>query len=112
MSYEGYTQKICKNGHEWEEDCWADEFSHRCPICQERCVWWNMIDLTNGSFDEETNERIDGYVDLKVKDRKKCECCGSVLETIYEIPKKGHKENEQKTKRAHTKRAKAGSKKT
>jgi len=91
MSYEGYEQVLCENGHYftfdcydyWQEDKWV------CPICGAKSAWSNMVDVTNGSFENDAwGEliRIDGYVSLKVKDECKCECCGTVLERRYKIP--------------------------
>lgn len=54
MSYEGYNQHICKNGHYYTRDdigCWEDEDPcddawHAKP-CGERPVWSNAVDDTN-----------------------------------------------------------------
>ncbi len=50
-----------------------------------------MVNVTNGSFDEETEERIDGYIELKQKKKISgvCSCCGEehVCEVTYQIPK-------------------------
>lgn len=101
MSYEGYSQLLCKRGHLIEIDC-NDDTPAKCNICGQPYVWINSVDLTSGSFfyDERlgvcTKERIDGYIELEVKKRdiEKCEHCGSntYLEVTYKIPKgKGHK---------------------
>ena len=92
MSYEGYSQFLCKNGHESLRDCYEDDLII-CPKCNEQIVWSNMVDTTNGSYDEEGNQ-IDGYVDLKIKEQKCCSCCNNILETIYEIPEINRRENE------------------
>ena len=93
MSYEGYTQFICKKGHYWTKDCYmADEDQH-CYVCNDKAVWENMVNETNGSYD--TNpatgnyERIDGYVELEQKKTKTCDKCQSVLEETFKIPRKG-----------------------
>jgi len=89
MSYEGYVQYLCKNGHNWEQDCYVDDFeagSDKCPHCQQKAVWRNDVDTTNGSF--EGGKRIDGYVDLEVKMILRCTKCGSRVETIYKIPRR------------------------
>jgi hypothetical protein len=53
-------------------------------------IWINIVDTTNGSFEDE--ERIDGYVNLKVEKETKCKECGHTLEITYKISKgKGHK---------------------
>lgn len=46
MSYEGYTQHICKNGHYFETGCYEDL---SCPFCKEVVSSWsNEVDQTNG----------------------------------------------------------------
>lgn len=86
MSYEGYSQFLCKNGHQWTADCMMADDETKCPACFEEKVWENMVDVTNGSFDDE-GKRCDGYVELKVLEQKSCDKCQSILETKYEIPK-------------------------
>lgn len=86
MSFEGYVQILCKNGHYWEVDCYDDDEKH-CSICGEKPKWRNLVDITNGSFDFD-GSRCDGYIHLEVKNIKKCTHCGSILETRYKIPKK------------------------
>ena len=49
MSYEGFEQHICENGHLFEIGC---SFSMEdeevfCPHCQKESVWYNMVDDTN-----------------------------------------------------------------
>jgi len=92
MSYEGYVQYLCKNGHHHELDCMCDDLK-KCLTCNEPIVWRNGVDITNGSFDiiDGKEVRIDGYVELKIKSQRKCEHCNSILETIYEIPKQEEK---------------------
>jgi len=94
MGYEGYSQFWCKNGHHWTVDCnlliWKDE-KEKCPICGEEEVFENMVNVTNGSYDEETGERIDGFRKLKIKSETsgKCSACGKkhICDITYEIPK-------------------------
>lgn len=96
MSYEGYSRFICKNGHLWNIDAHLlmyDEDKQLCPKCGEPEVWENSVDLTNGSFDDEEN-RIDGFIELKVKKEISgiCSECGEkhICERLYEIPKLLH----------------------
>lgn len=87
MSYEGYSQFLCKNGHQWTRDCNAVDEVNECLDCSEPPVWENMVDLTNGSFDGD--ERIDGYVELELLEPPKtCDKCNSVLEVRYKNPQK------------------------
>jgi len=98
MSYEGYTQVLCKNGHLSCYDCRDDE----SPVCafgrfespqqwQCRCgasiAWWNDVDDTNcDSY---------GKVDLEIAtDAVVCECphCKNKhysSEETYKIPPEG-----------------------
>jgi hypothetical protein len=94
MSYEGYTQILCKNGHYTVRDAyddWGDDEQGKiCSQCGEPFVWKNNVDLTNGiictAWDEELGKcvdesycvqeqrnkcvelqgRIDGYVELEI----------------------------------------------
>lgn len=81
MSFEGYFQLICKNGHYYHEGLYGDEENTKCPICKEECIWWNLVDTTN---DEGTP------VVPELLKRKSCKHCKTVLEEIYKIPKEGH----------------------
>lgn len=98
MSYEGYEQLLCENGHLHMVDCWdsPDPKTWRCDSCGAKLAWWNAVDQTNGSYHtcSETGEevRIDGFVELEV-DREvvseECPLCGheKVLEDIrYKTP--------------------------
>jgi hypothetical protein len=108
MSFEGYFQILCKNGHKSSPDCYenphfgepaTDEFGTKHPWtchCGATASWWNLVDETNGSFCSDCNTegkdnvegckwcdkgRIDGYVELEAeKLRGRCVCgeCGDV----------------------------------
>lgn len=90
MSHEGFTQYICKNGHYWNVDCNIDngwEYE-KCSECNESVAWWNMVDVTNGSYDGD--KRIDGYVEVELKELPKCKKCGSnegMIRGVFDIPK-------------------------
>ena len=84
MSYEGYSQFLCKNGHAWTADCMRTDMETKCPACGEFKVWENIVNVTNGSF--EGNERIDGYVELEILEEKVCSECHRPTETRYKIP--------------------------
>jgi len=99
MSYEGYEQVLCENGHYHTYDCYDfwEAKGWSCPNCGAKAVWSNMVDVTNGSYetdeegrillDKEGNEiRIDGYVELCILDECKCDHCDSILERRYKIP--------------------------
>jgi len=86
MSWEGYYQQLCKNGHYTAKSAEYQDEDKKCSICGEKIVWINIVDVTNGSF-ETDGTRIDGYVDLKIEKETKCKECGSTLEVTYKIPK-------------------------
>lgn len=62
----------------------------KCPFCGKKHIWENIVDTTNGSFDDDGN-RIDGLIELKVKKKITgiCNNCGKehICEITYEIPK-------------------------
>ena len=96
MSYEGYSQLLCKNGHTWNVDCnemlrYEKRSDVKCPHCGEKAIWKNMVDETNGSFDDD-GHRIDGYIKLKMRIERSgvCSACGKkhICEQTYYIPEK------------------------
>lgn len=113
MSYEGFTQILCANGHyhtvDAHEDYLADDY-WRCPICGALKAWTNEVNTTNGSFDtvydddeEGTHEeRIDGYVELEedsFEDEWHVDHHGNKYATKiskYKIPEgRGHRHDQQ-----------------
>lgn len=74
MSFEGYYQILCKNGHKHSCDCYehiiftkdqccyAGEEVWTCS-CGAHAAWWNLVDQTNGSdctaWDSEKNACCD-----------------------------------------------------
>ena len=52
MSYEGYTQNICEEGHRFDTDvgCWFGK-EPLCPVCSAKVCWSNGVDQTN--FEED-----------------------------------------------------------
>ena len=98
MSYEGYTQLICKKGHTWMVDCMMDD--EKPCHCGAPIAWSNMVDQTNGCEPwkgdpgrmprhDIINDCICGHIDLEQKSLKSCDKCGSTLSVTYKIPKKG-----------------------
>ena len=70
MSFEGYNQLLCKKGHYFNLDVYdaRDIEDIKCPVCKENVAWYNIVDVTNGSY--EGKVRIDGYIELKIKTKK------------------------------------------
>jgi len=88
MSFEGYYQCLCEKGHYFIVDIYEwdlPELRPKCPICKKDIIWYNLVDETN----EEPVGRVKRF---KVKSKKVCPTCGSILEITYHIPKrKGHR---------------------
>ena len=47
MSWEGYYQNICVNGHQ-VDDYSDDIFDVKCHVCSGKIHWFNVVDQTNG----------------------------------------------------------------
>jgi len=98
MSFEGYYQILCLNGHHVAEDAYSylgDSWA--CPTCGAKAAWENLVDVTNGSYDD-NGVRVDGFVELEVMEEGcacTCEKCGNVHYTSpirYRVPEeKGRK---------------------
>ena len=89
MSYEGFSQFLCSKGHLWTEDCNSTAFELKgnlCGLCGEPAIWENMVDVTNGSYDDD-GKRIDGYIDLEIERQDCCHECKQIIETTYKIPR-------------------------
>ena len=92
MSFEGYYQILCGNGHLVEDDVYyyQQEGDYwKCKVCGEREAWRNLVDTTNGIYFED--ERIDGHVELEIDHQPVSRECDmghihSVSPTIYKIP--------------------------
>jgi hypothetical protein len=94
MSYSGFDQHICKNGHLFESDAFwdgpwetADEDKPKCPHCQEPSVWHNCVDTTNGPAEG----IIEDWSLLEIEPAKfeTCKCCGHtkrLAEARYRVP--------------------------
>jgi len=67
MSYEGRIQVICKNGHYHEIDIY-DGNQDNCHTCEERIIWRNGVDDTNGESA--------GYIKITPELEHICETCG------------------------------------
>lgn len=58
MSYEGYEEYICLQGHYWSEDAYAyygrdEEERPKCPHCQSQPCFHHAVDQTNGMIEDE-----------------------------------------------------------
>lgn len=85
MSWEGYYQLLCKNGHQWSVDGY--DYSSECclcPHCKEPSVYWNQVDQTNDNGDEDVVEFEE------IEPAKMCTCaCGNLHQIApprYKMP--------------------------
>jgi hypothetical protein len=79
MSFEGYYQYWCSNGHHWVADVYMEQKT--CPHCKALAQVENLVD--------ETNCESYGYIKPKVaKEPPKCPTCHQCVgPAIYKIPK-------------------------
>lgn len=85
MSFEGYYQRLCKNGHAMHADVYIANDDDCCEVCGERVAWQNLVNQTND----------DGHpVRLEVAHHRKCGECQSTLEVRYHIPRSKADEHE------------------
>jgi len=91
MSFEGYYQRLCNNGHLSEEDVYSSCNEHywHCTVCKEPLAWWNLVD--------QTNSQDEGKISLQEKSpATDCQChCGhihvAVAKTYYIPESVGHR---------------------
>jgi hypothetical protein len=89
MSWLGYEQNICENGHYTTDDsyCGSDGV---CPICQAKIAWFNVVDCTNppGPQGEIPMEALQQFI-IKEEVIETCPTCQHSKElspTIYRVP--------------------------
>lgn len=83
MSYEGYEERLCKNGHHWTDSCYGE--STPCPRCKEKAVWSHSVDCTNGVEYDESGKPYPGTAPYPLKVKRYEEVM--VKLPIYRIPK-------------------------
>lgn len=112
MSWEGFVQVLCANGHVGSQT--ADYRDDTCLLCDAPIIWENVVHETNGNYcdckaGKEAEEslsgfselpgcsscdrgRIDCYVELKQltpEEVETCTHCGAskvVKDATYEVP--------------------------
>lgn len=92
MSYEGYEQVLCQNGHLDEIDAFyfTENDYWKCDVCGASMAWRNSVDQTNCLPYPENEE-----IKLEVKTPAvicKCSSCGNLHRTqpeTYHIPAEG-----------------------
>lgn len=87
MSFEGYNQCVCKNGHYFEEDAMMVRYdgSENCPDCGAEAAWVNCVDDTNcDSYGKIPYEMLREKYLAKKAEVETCECCGHAEEVSPE----------------------------
>lgn len=89
MSYEGYVEVLCRNGHRRMFDCWDDYDTSewRCS-CGEPSAWQRQVDVTNGTSPDEPWSMPYPFVTKREAETAVCNLGHThVLREIeYEIP--------------------------
>jgi hypothetical protein len=88
MSFEGYFQLLCANGHYFTADAYYYDTHEDCPClaCGAEVVWENLVDTTNVETEGYVKLTPTGEVDHV--DCWYCEATGKLKEHKYTIPKK------------------------
>lgn len=87
MSFEGYKQCICDNGHYFEIDVYEDD--DVCLDCGGKIAWFNTVDDTNcNSYGEIPMELLEEKFRVKkvVVERGCFEMAGCVEPVLFRIP--------------------------
>jgi len=53
VSFEGYYQALCENGHDCSSDVYEFVEQGPCHVCGGKIVWRNLVDQTNDSGEED-----------------------------------------------------------
>lgn len=64
MSFEGYYQLLCENGHETQASVWDTDAETSCATCGGKIIYHNLVDCTN-----ESNEGIVEFVEVLPSER-------------------------------------------
>lgn len=98
MSYEGYTQALCANGHEQTVQQYDDRAT--CDLCSAKIVWRHEVDVTNGCYCDGPSDPLKCSAHRLVLevDRpatfKSCPSCDHkkmLTQTTYKIPGTDHR---------------------
>lgn len=94
MSYEGFEQVLCKNGHLREFDCWNSvELFHAgdlCPVCNEVYVYRHGVNETNWIIEDDPSTMRRSFMVNVPECRETCNLGHQhiVVEARYKIPEK------------------------
>lgn len=63
MSFEGFMEKLCTNGHYFSCDVYTqDEFIKECPTCNSPFEYQHLVDITNG-YEEDNPSTYPGTIE-------------------------------------------------
>lgn len=88
MSYEGYTEFMCRKGHAFTKDAY-EALPESCGACGDPIVWAREVDVTNG---EDPADPGTLPSKLRIKEQAKyetCPTCGHrelTEEALYHVP--------------------------
>ena len=78
MSFEGYTMRICYQGHLWR--CCVYDDLPECPYCADEAAWERLIDETNG-------HGVEPAITMEIPEPR-CPTCGLITgPAVYVIPR-------------------------
>lgn len=83
MSYEGYTEYLCKNGHYWAVDVYCECGVPECSECGGPYVWRHSVDETNGVVKGDPGTRPARLKIIRHESKRI-----TVTIPIYKIPKR------------------------
>lgn len=92
MSFEGYYQILCRNGHLSEEDVYSESYNpygvdkRKCRHCGEFEVWRHLVDQTN---DEGEPVKLQIKKEAEICKCNKCDNEHTTTAPTYHIPKGG-----------------------
>ena len=93
MSYEGTVQRLCKNGHLEEVNCYNDSSKDRCEYCNELFVYRHGIDQTNG-YDSRDKMEFEILTSAEYDICPTCNHIKLIKPATYKIPEKDIKYEE------------------
>ena len=91
MSYEGYEEGLCENGHYHSWDCYGDPPATcdvamgKDTVCGKELVWCNSVDQTNGDG-EDQKAMLEVLEEAKTETCPTCHHTEVVAVIRYKIP--------------------------
>jgi hypothetical protein len=86
MSYEGYVEHLCPDGHYWAVDAYMESTPERCPRCGKSSAWSHDVDETNGVQYDESGEPYPNTVPWPLEVDRYEEVVIRRQEPVYKLP--------------------------